>query len=173
MGQRKAVYPVIVIADAGPLLHLFWVDAHLWALPPQEIAVVKAVWEEVDAYAPDTLADSRFQRTKAPLPLSPLLADKRLHTGEAASLSYALTQLGENLLILSDDQRARQACRTLGLPYIGSIGLIVEACRTGLTSREAAEAALRGLPERGRLYVKPNVINAALASLEPGAKGKP
>jgi len=173
MGQRKALYPMIVIADAGPILHLYWVDAHLWALPPQEIAVVEAVWAEVNAYAPDALADNRFQRIKTPLPLSPLLADKRLHTGEATSLSYALTQSGESLLILSDDQRARQACRVLSLPYIGSIGLIVEAYRAGLASKEAAEAALRGLPEQGRLYVKPSVINAALASLEPGVKGNP
>lgn len=34
---------MIVVADAGPLLHLFWVGATAWALPPQEIAVVEDV----------------------------------------------------------------------------------------------------------------------------------
>lgn len=42
MGNGQAISKVI-IADAGPLLHLFWVDALAWALPPQEIVVVEAV----------------------------------------------------------------------------------------------------------------------------------
>ncbi len=37
---------MIVVADTGLLLHLFWVDALEWALPPQEVAVVEAAWEK-------------------------------------------------------------------------------------------------------------------------------
>jgi predicted nucleic acid-binding protein len=38
---------VKIIADAGPLLHLFWVEASAWALPLQAIDVVQEVWAEV------------------------------------------------------------------------------------------------------------------------------
>lgn len=158
---------MIVIADAGPLLHLFWVEAAAWALPSQEIAVMEAVWQEVTAYEPDALADQRLKRVVQAVPVSPLLADKRLHAGEAASLSYALTRAAdETLLILTDDHRARQACWDLRLPFIGSIGLIVDVFRAGHVSREVAEAALRDLPGRGRLYVKQDFINRILASLD-------
>lgn len=112
---------MIVVADAGPLLRLFWVEALPWALPSQEIAVVEEVWQEVTSYAPDALADPRLKRIALTLSAPPLLADKRLHTGKAASLSYALTQAAdEQILILSDDHRARRG-----------------------VSREVAEAALR------------------------------
>lgn len=158
---------MIVVADAGPLLHLFWVEALPWALPPQEIAVVEDVWREVASYAPDALADQRLKRVALTLSVSPLLAEKRLHTGEAVSLSYALTQAPEEqILILSDDHRARQACRDLALPFTGSIGLIVEAFRAGRVPREVAEAALRDLPGRGHLYVKAAFITRVLAALD-------
>ena len=166
---------MIVVADAGPLLHLFWVDAHLWALPPQEIEVVQAVWEDVAAYAPEALADQRMKQVGLAIPLSPLLEGKRLHTGEVAALSYVLTRTSyaltriEDILVLSDDQRARQVCRSFALPFIGSIGLIIEACREGRVSKEVAEAALRDLPDRGRLYVKPSVIAQAVAALTAAA----
>ncbi len=158
---------MIIVADAGPLLHLFWVGATAWALPPQEISVMEDVWREVASYAPGTLEDHRLKRVALTLPVSPLLAGKRLHTGEMGSLSYALTRAtDEQILILSDDHRARQACRDLALPLTGSIGLIVEAFRTDRVSKEVAEAALRDLPRRGRLYVKPAFITRVLAALD-------
>ena len=41
-----------IVASAGPLLHLFWVGASFWALPPHRIDVVSEVWEEVESHAP-------------------------------------------------------------------------------------------------------------------------
>ena len=35
-----------VVADAGPLPHLYWVGALDWALPRQDIIVVDEVWQE-------------------------------------------------------------------------------------------------------------------------------
>lgn len=58
MGNGKAIPGVIVVADTGPILHLFWIDASRWALPPQPIMVVDEVWVEVEAYAPEALADA-------------------------------------------------------------------------------------------------------------------
>lgn len=33
----------MIVADAGPLLYLFWVGASSWALPPPTIEVVSEV----------------------------------------------------------------------------------------------------------------------------------
>lgn len=51
---------MIVIADAGPILHLYWVDAMSWALPPEAIDVVEEVWQEVGKHAPEALQIADF-----------------------------------------------------------------------------------------------------------------
>lgn len=158
---------MIVIADTGPLLHLFWVEALAWALPPQEIAVVEAVWREVSRHAPEALQDSRLQRIPTTALIPPFLTDRQLDAGEEAALAYALTQADRtDLLLLCDDQQARQACQDLGLPVTGTLGLIVAAFRLGRVSKEAAAAALVELPGRGRFFVKPALIAQTLVALD-------
>ena len=166
MGNRHTISQIIV-ADSGPLLHLFWVNALAWALPPQEVVVVEPVWQEVTKYDAGALADARLRRVALSSTLPPLPLDRPLHTGEAAALSYAAAQpADEGVLVLTDDTQARQACKTLLLPFIGSIGLITEAHRQGLVSKEIAEDALLALPGQGRLYVKPSLIARVIADLE-------
>lgn len=158
---------MIVIADAGPLLHLFWVDALAWALPPQPVFVVEAVWREVSRHAPEALQDPRLQRVPLSFPVPPVLTDRRLDSGEEAALAYALTQPeGVDVLVLCDELRARRACRDLSLTVRGSVGLIIEAAQGGRVSPETARATLRDLPARGRLYVSAGVIAQALAAID-------
>ena len=158
---------MIVIADAGPLLHLFWVDALEWALPPQEIIVVETVWREVESYAPDALRDGRLKRTSDMAVVPPALAARKLDSGEEASLAYVLALSDQsNLLLLSDDQQARRACQALSLPVTGTLGLISAAFRAGRASKEAAKTALNELPTRGRFYVKPSLIARTIETLE-------
>lgn len=157
---------MMIIADAGPLMHLFWVDALGWALPPQEIVVVEAVWREVSKYAPDALRDSRLRRTPAAEFVPTSLAGRRLDVGEEAALAYALTQKDQtDLLLLCDDQKARRACQELALPVTGTLGLITAAFRLGRVSKEVATTALVELPGRGRFYVKPALITRTVAAL--------
>ncbi|MFT5377931.1 MAG: hypothetical protein ACI906_004773 [Candidatus Latescibacterota bacterium] len=61
-GLQANGFPVIVIADAGPLLHLYWVGVSSWALPSRSIHVVDEVWDEVEKNAPEALKDARLQR---------------------------------------------------------------------------------------------------------------
>ncbi len=158
---------MIVIADAGPLLHLFWVDALSWALPTQEIVVVETVWREVDQYAPEALQDSRLQRTPAVAAVPPRLLSRGLDPGEEAALAYALAQANiSDLLVLCDDQQARKACQEFAVPVTGTVGLIVAAFQTGRASQEEAITALQDLPGRGRFYVKPTLIARAIATIQ-------
>lgn len=82
---------MIVVADAGPLLHLHWVEATTWALPPMAIHVVDAVWSEVHEHDPAALTDPRFMRIASPHPRS-ALGLEGLDAGEAAAITYALAQ---------------------------------------------------------------------------------
>jgi predicted nucleic acid-binding protein len=157
---------VTIVADAGPLLHLFWVGAGAWALPSQTIDVVDEVWEEVQAHAAGALADPRLRHLTQPQALAPDMLQWNLDRGERAALSYALScRSREEVLVLCDERAARRACAALSLPVVGSIGLILEASRASRVSLETASAALQDLPGRGRLHVRPQLVESALAAL--------
>jgi predicted nucleic acid-binding protein len=173
MGNRQEVPEMIVIADTGPLLHLFWVGASSWALPPQQILVVDEVWREVEAYEPAALQDARLQRVTSGGPLAPSLTGWKLDAGERAALNCALAQQAtDEVLVLCDEIRARRACRVLSLPVIGSVGLIVEAFRAGRVSGKQAAESLHDLPSQGRFYIKADLIHEALKSIDAQGKDK-
>jgi predicted nucleic acid-binding protein len=168
VGVRQAIRQVIIVADTGPLLHLFWVGASSWALPPQRIHVVEQVWLEVSNHAPDALNDARFSRVTASQPFSTQVLGLALDEGEQAALSYALAQGDrEQVLVLCDETAARRACRRLSIAVTGSIGLVLEAARAGRIPTKDAEIALRELPTRGRLHVRPELIRIAVRALPP------
>jgi predicted nucleic acid-binding protein len=157
---------VIVVADAGPLLHLFWAGASSWALPPEPIDVVHEVWEEVEVYAPAVLQDARLRQVQGASAIPPRLAERGLDRGELAALAYALSvRETEEVLVLCDEREARRACTDLALPVVGSIGLILEAYRSGRVAHQTALLALCDLPTHGRLHVAQDLIEQAIAAL--------
>lgn len=160
---------MIAVADTGPLLHLFWVDALAWALPTEPISVVDEVWREVERHEPDILKDERLRHVTAPPVLPPELAARNLDSGEEAALNYALAQVGETVLVLCDEIRARKACDILSLPVTGSIGLILRAFQEGQVSQQTAVTALRDLPTRGRLHIRADLLAAAIATISGGS----
>ncbi len=158
---------MIVIADAGPILHLYWVNALTWALPQQPIEVVGEVWDEVNRHAPDALLDDRLRRCHTEGPPYPReLSSWSLDPGELAALSCAMrSRERDEVLVLCDEHEARDACAHLDIPVTGSIGLIVRACHAGHVNTETAEAALRELPRRGRLHATDELIEMAVGML--------
>jgi predicted nucleic acid-binding protein len=100
---------VIIIADTGPILHLFWIEASSWALPPEPILVVREVWEEIERHAPEALQDSRLVR-RDPLGTNPDLPDA-LDPGERAAVALAIEIPG--CLVLCDEREARRVCAEL------------------------------------------------------------
>ena len=157
---------MIVIADAGPILHLYWVDASSWALPPQTIDVVDEVWHEVGKYEPQALSDSRLRRTVITPPWPPELFSWKLDAGELAALAYAVRHRDtDDVLVLCDEHEARKACSQLAIPVVGSVGLIVRAFHAGRVAGDVAQTALRDLPGRGRLHVTKALIELAVEML--------
>lgn len=163
---------MIVVADAGPLLHLHWIHASSWALPPTTIEVVAEVWTEVQRNAPDALGDARLHRVPTQALLDPAVVPFGLDPGEASALTYAIARRTDDaLLLLCDELAARRACAQLSLQVVGSIGLIVEAFRAGRVEHDVAEAALLALPTTGRLHVTATLIDRAVAALESLQRG--
>jgi predicted nucleic acid-binding protein len=118
---------VIVIADTGPILHLFWIAASYWALPPKPILVVREVWEEVERHAPEAVQDSRLVR-RDPLTTNPNLP-AALDPGEKAAVTLTIEIPG--CLELCDEREACRICAELKIQVIGSLGLIAQAVDEG------------------------------------------
>lgn len=159
---------MIVVADAGPILHLYWVGGLAWGLPTAHVYVVEQVWTEVQRHAPEALGDARLQRIAAPMPDPTWRTRFSLQEGELAAMAFALSQ--PVALLLTDDEAARRACNALALAAVGTVGLVIEAARAGRVAVEEAIHALNDLPNKGRLHVSRSLLARAIAALEDDQK---
>lgn len=157
---------MIVVADAGPLIHLSQVRL-LDLLPTLygKVVVPDLVFSEVVREG-DTLPGSADLRAAGWIeraahdPRVPLfqLLRAQLDSGEAAALSVAVER--QATLVLSDDRPARSAAEQLGLSVKGTLGLLVEAKRRGLI-REVAPVVTE-LRSRG-LWLSARLVERILA----------
>lgn len=125
-----------IIVNASPLIVLF--KSGLEHLLPQlceEVLVPAAVWDEVisgGANDPAALAlpNVAWTRRAEVTTINPVVRDWNLGTGEAEVLHLACTLTGYRVMI--DDAAARDCAKTLGLPFIGTGGLLILAKQRGL-----------------------------------------
>ncbi len=154
---------MIVVADAGPLIHLSLIG-RLDLLPALygRILVPELVYREVVDLGADLPGSVELRaadwvdRSPHPPdhPLFPLLRSQ-LDPGEAAALCLAADRVAE--LILSDDRQARLAAERLGFPIKGTLGLLIEAKRRGeidLLAPALTELKIRGTWLSDRLVAR-------------------
>lgn len=128
---------MIVIADAGPIIHLSLIR-QLDLIPALfgRVIVPRRVYEEV-VRSESGLPGSEELRSAAwaelhegsTRPELSRLLESYLDSGEAAALALAL-ELGADL-VLSDDRQARLAAERLDLRVQGTVGILLEARRQG------------------------------------------
>jgi uncharacterized protein len=120
------------ISNTSPLLYLHQAGAlDVLASLYREIIIPAQVQAELregrrlgfDAPDTDTLP---WIRVQAALPVSQVAAFE-LDGGESAVLSLAVTRT--DCVVLLDDGPARRAARALGLPVVGTLGVLVAAKR--------------------------------------------
>ena len=126
-----------VVINASPLITLFRSgQAELLPLLFKYIVVPEAVWREVVQDELDDPAARQLGRQTWPVREavidSPRVAIWALGAGETAVLSHALAN--PPLRAVIDDMDARRCAQTLGIPMLGTGGLLVLAKRRGLLS---------------------------------------
>ena len=166
---------MIVVADAGPIIHLSLVRL-LRLLPGfyQQILVPDLVYNEVVVDGDTLPGSAELRRAKwvevvphAPeVPLFQLLR-AQLDPGEAAAICLAVAR--KPALVLSDDRPARLTAEQLGLSVRGTLGILVEAKRRG----EIAEVApvVAELKSQG-VWLSDGLVQRILSEageLDPGA----
>ncbi len=149
--------PLIVLARAGHLDLLHGL--------PTPVLVPAAVMLELRAGdARDGAADAvralEFVSRVDDIDVPNSIASWRLDAGESQVLAHAAARKDAGVLL--DDRAARRCARTLGLPLLGTIGLIVRAKRVGVVA--AASPVIRAVVDAG-LYIDEGIVTAVLAEL--------
>jgi len=134
---------VIVIADAGPLIHLSLIG-RLDLLPGLygKILIPEVVYNEVvrsgeGLPGSSEVAGAEWIAVENPHPEADLfrLLRGELDAGEAAAIALAVDRKAE--WFLADDRAARLAAERLGLKVRGTIGILVAAKHQNLVSKVA------------------------------------
>lgn len=118
--------PLIVLGKIGRLDLLEMLGASI-AVPHSVIAEITAGADE-DPTTDSTLAWAKA-RDVADVPLSPSVAHWDLGAGESQVLSRSLA---DNCVAVLDDGEARACAQSLGIPLIGTLGIILRSRNRGL-----------------------------------------
>lgn len=158
----------IVVADAGPLIHLDELDS-LDLLDFPEVLVPDAVWNEVSRHRPGALDKtdvslSRQAGIAASSRLQSLTPVFGLHQGEREALSLCLAHPGA--MLLTDDAAARLAADSLSVMAHGTLGLILRSVRRQLRTAEQALQLLAEIPTRSTLHIRPALLQQTIRRAE-------
>lgn len=152
----------IWIVNASPLIALAEVGCeHLLTALSPTVLVPTAVEAEILAGPlgdpAKTLLEHGWAKTIEPSMIPTSVIEWGLGSGESAVLAVALETPGSTAVL--DDAAARTAARTLGVPVIGTLGIIVRAKQRQHLS--SAAAVISQLKSAG-LYLDDNMLRTVL-----------
>lgn len=158
----------VVVADAGPLIHLDELDALNVLADYPKIWVPEEVWGEIVRHRPGVLQHRgiplvRHESTVEFAEVNALATLYTLHRGERAALTLCLERSLSTLL--SDDTAARLAAASLNLVTHGTIGLLIRAARRGLRTSAEVLTLLDALPHRSTLHIRPSLLQDLIRQL--------
>lgn len=162
----------IVIADAGPLIHLDELDSLEILSDFGEIIVPDAVWHEVEHHRPQAMRNKEVSLIHKDVinfspqvyALSPLYT---LHLGEQEALHLCLEH--KNSLLLTDDTAARLAAKNIGVAAHGTLGVLVRAIRQKSRSKSEILTLLRAIPAKTTLHIRASLLEEVIKDVELNA----
>jgi predicted nucleic acid-binding protein len=110
--------------------------------------------------AVQALAQAVWLVTVDPGPIPSNVAALGLGLGESAVLAHALANPGSGAIV--DDQAARSAAATLGIPHQGTLGIVIFAKTQGFIAN--ARPIVEQLRQHG-MYLSDQRMNQALAQI--------
>jgi predicted nucleic acid-binding protein len=140
-----------VVINTSPLIVLF--KSQLIDILPQvcrEIIIPNAVWSEVVKAGKNDLPSQQLPQItwgkKVDLiSISPTITSWGLDPGETEVLSFAWENKGYRVII--DDAAGRRVARTLNIPFIGTVGLLLVAKQQGML--DSMTLAIQSLKDSG------------------------
>jgi predicted nucleic acid-binding protein len=155
-----------LVVNASPLILLARIDRlDLLASLAKLVVVPKAVIREIQAGSDRDGTAGKVENLSSILqaddrPVPDRIRLWNLGAGESQVLAHALERPGTEVVL--DDLAARRCARSLELPMIGTLGVVVLCRHRGIIS--AARPVLQTLREAG-LRLKPALMDEALAKV--------
>jgi len=160
---RKSPVSEPPVVNASPLIYLAHADLfHLLQLAGSLVRVPSIVAEEVRRRGPEDPTVRAIEATAwlqevKPEAISLQVSSWRLGPGETSVLSWAVLHPG--CVVVLDDRAGRRCAEVLGIPMIGTLGLVLRAKRMGQIS--VARPLVERLREVG-MYLADRVVEPAL-----------
>jgi len=159
----------LVVADAGPLIHLDELAALDVLSDYAAVLVPNGVWIEVHRHRPQALKQVSVKLIRQPSPpasdrVNAITALYTLHHGEREALALCFAHT-INLLI-TDDTAARLAAKSLNITTHGTLGLLVRAVRQQLRTPSEVLALLAAIPQQTTLHIRPSLLNEVIARVK-------
>lgn len=157
--------PSLVVADAGPLIHLDELDALDVLSDYAAVFVPNAVWLEVQRHRPEALlrVNVNLVRQLPAIPsarINAMAAMYTLHHGEREAL--ALCQDFSIGVLLTDDTAARLAAKSMNIISHGTLGLLLRAVRQRLRTSSEILDLLEAIPHRTTLHIRSSLLNQVI-----------
>jgi uncharacterized protein len=148
--------PPIVVSNSSPLIALEQIG-HLNLLEKLffTILIPPAVTREI---APTVVLPAWISERTLTQPIGPQILSTSLGPGESETISLAL-EVGPSRILL-DDRPARRLAQALGLPVIGTLGVLLAFKRRSLLS--AVRPCLDALVDHG-FHIAPNLYELVLS----------
>lgn len=166
-----------VFVNAGPLIALGKLNRlHLLVDLYEVVHVPRAVYREVVVEggmqgSPDARKVHLFlEQRKLPIVEAPrdvvlgYTPDVILGTGETEVL--ALARGLQDSLVLLDDEEARTEARRLGLAVKGTLGILVQACRTSVLDVAATELLILEIAAKPDIWISEKLCLQVLEQLK-------
>lgn len=156
----------VLVVNASPLILLSRTDRlDLLATLAKSLVVPEAVIREIHAGADRDDTADRIKNLSSLLrvadqPVPDRIRSWDLGAGESQVLAHGLERPGSEVVL--DDLAARRCARSLGLPMIGTLGIVVLCRHLGLIS--AARPVVEALCDAG-LRLKQGLMDGALAKV--------
>jgi predicted nucleic acid-binding protein len=155
----------LVVADAGPLIHLDQADALSLLELTGEVLVPKTVLDELEG-GPTDVSELEFPVEQVDPDTGS--AYPHLDPGETAAL---LICIDRDAILLTDDMDARTTATEAGIEVHGSVGVVLYGYSQGALSQNTAKRTLRELKRDTSLYLSTPLIEHAIESVESDHAG--
>lgn len=154
-----------VVANASPIIFLSKLNG-LWLLPEcfGSVAIPEAVQQELGGLP--LIPAIQVRKVSALGAQFVAGALGRLHLGELEAMILARELQADYVLL--DDLLARKRAQRMGVPVMGTIGVIVLAHRQGRIDQSTALNWLDELVQRHGLYVSAEMLQRVKAAIVSG-----
>jgi predicted nucleic acid-binding protein len=162
----------MVVADAGPLIHLDELGCLGLLADFSVVRVPDAVWREVEHHRPTALRNAEVHWLRC-IPkhfetVDALGALHTLHAGEREAL-HLCVEFPDSVL-LTDDTAARLAAKTLDIKAHGTLGLLVRATRRKQLSKAEVLELLGRIPTDSSLHIRPGLLAEIIRQVAESAE---